>query len=151
MTQCNSKSLSFSNLGCQKVTADFDGGTLTSDGGMLLLREADRQLGLTAAINEVVPDSRNQFFITHEQEHMLRQRVFGIALGYEDLNDHTDLRVDPLLQVSTGRGIDEETPLASTSTLQRMENRITREAAAATNATFVESFINSFKGQPAPK
>ena len=151
MTQCNSNRLSFSNLCRQEVTADFDGGTLTSDGGMVLLREADRQLGLTAAINEVVPDPRNQFFITHEQEHMLRQRVFSIALGYEDLNDHTDLRVDPLLQVSTGRGIDEEIPLASTSTLHRMENRISREAAAAINATFVETFINSFKGQPAPK
>ena len=92
MTQCNSNHLSFSSLECKKVTADFNGGTLTSDGGMLLLREADRQLGLISAINDVIPDPRNPFFIVHEQEHMLRQRIFGISLGYEDLNDHDRLR-----------------------------------------------------------
>lgn len=151
MAECNTTHVEFSSLERKKVTADFNGGTLTSDGGMLLLREADRQLGLISAINDVIPDPRNPFFIVHEQKHMLRQRIFGIALGYEDLNDHTDLRVDPLLQVSTGRGTDDEIPLASTSTLHRLENRTSRKTAAEINATFVESFINSFKGQPAPK
>jgi hypothetical protein len=151
MTECNSNHLGFTSLRGKKITAVFDGGQLTSDGGVLLLREAERQLQLIGRIDEVIPDPRNPIYTVHEQEHMLRQRIFCIALGYEDLNDHTDLRVDPLLQVSTGRGIDEEIPLASTSTLHRLENRINRKTAAAINATFVESFIDSFKGQPAPK
>ena len=151
MTQCNTTRLEFSSLGRKKVTADFDGGNLTSDAGALILREAERYTGLIEAVNEAIPDPRNPSLTAHQQKHMLAQRIFGIALGYEDLNDHADLRVDPLMQVATERGIDEKFPMASTSTLHRLENRIDRKSLVEIHQRFVETFINSFKDQPPPK
>ena len=151
MIDCNRTVLTFSSLGRRKVVADFRGGSLTSDAGALLLREADRQLGLTAAINACIPDPRHPFFICHQQHHMLAQRMYGIALGYEDLNDHAALRVDPLLQAATERGVDPELPLASTSTLHRLENRIARKSLVDINKLFVEAFLASFKGKAPPK
>ena len=99
MTECNRKSLSFSRLGRQKIIADFDGGRLTSDAGALLLREADRRLGLTANLAGCITDPRDPSKITHDLKTLLRQRVFGVALGYEDLNDHATLRDDPLFAI----------------------------------------------------
>ena len=150
MTDCNRTPLTFSSLGRKQVVADFRGGALTSDAGVLLLRQADRQLGLTDALNALLPDPRHPFYICHQQRHMLAQRIYAIALGYEDLNDHAGLRMDPLMQVATERGIDPESPLASTSTLHRLENRINRKSLADINKLFVEIFIASFKGQQPP-
>jgi hypothetical protein len=90
MTQCNRSPILFASQGRRSVKAGFDGGSLTSDAGALLLREADRRLGLTAAMNAVTPDPRNQLLIVHQQLTMLRQRIYAIALGNEDLNDHQD-------------------------------------------------------------
>ncbi len=87
MTQCNTKHIEFSRVSGKKVQAVFDGGKITSDGGAPLLREIDRQLGLIEAINDCIPDPRNQDLIIHEQRTLLAQRIFGIALGYEDLNE----------------------------------------------------------------
>ncbi len=151
MTECNATTLEFSSLKRQKVVADFAGGQITSDAGALLLREADRRVGLVDAINAVIHDPRNPVYTIHQQRDMLAQRIFGIALGYEDLNDHAELRVDPLMQVATERGVDSEMPMASTSTLHRLENRISREELIALSKVFVECFIQSFEGQPAPK
>ena len=81
MTECNRQSLSFSSLGRQKITANFDGGRLTSDAGALLLREADRQLGLTADLAECIADPRDPAKITHDLKTLLRQRIYGIASG----------------------------------------------------------------------
>ena len=91
MTQCNSESIAFSSVGRRPVLADFTGGSITSDAGALLLREADRRLGLIDALDAVIPDPRNQQLITHQQATMLRQRIFAIAMGYEDGNDHQQL------------------------------------------------------------
>ena len=151
MTECNATTLEFSSLKRQKVVADFAGGQITSDAGALLLREADRRVGLVDAINAVIHDPRNPVYTIHQQRDMLAQRIFGIALGYEDLNDHAELRVDPLMQVATERGVDSEMPMASTSTLHRLENRISREELIGLSKVFVECFIQSFEGQPAPK
>ncbi len=139
MTECNATTLEFSSLKRQKVVADFAGGQITSDAGALLLREADRRVGLVDAINAVIHDPRNPVYTIHQQRDMLAQRIFGIALGYEDLNDHAELRVDPLMQVATERGVDSEMPMASTSTLHRLENRISREELIALSKVFVES------------
>ena len=119
MTDCNTDTLTFSSLGRRNVVADFRGGSLTSDAGALLLRPAHRQLGLTDAITACIPDPRHPFFICHQQRHRLAQRLYAIALGYEDLNDPAGLRVDPLMQAATGRSVDPKLPLASTSTLHR--------------------------------
>jgi hypothetical protein len=130
------------------VQADFAGGTLTSDAGALLLREVDRKLGLTAALDRVLPDPRNPFFIVHQQLTLLRQRIYGLALGYEDLNDQQALRVDPLLQLVTERGIKEDQPLGSPSTLCRLENRPERPALGAMAKILVEAFIASHDTPP---
>jgi hypothetical protein len=114
----------------------------------LLLREADRRLGLTAALNAAIPDPRNPFFIVHEQLTMLRQRIYAIALGNEDLNDHQGLRDDLLMQLATERGIKDDLPLASPPTLCRLENRITRPTLVEIAKVLVESFIASHASPP---
>src|SRR3954453_15365845 len=98
MTQRNTEALSFSSLGSRRLEADFSGGDLTTDAGALLLREADRRLGLLDALNAVLPDPRHPVLITHPQRALLAQRILGLACGYEDLNDHDTLRHDPLWQ-----------------------------------------------------
>ena len=148
MTECNRKSPSFSRLGRQKITANFDGGRLTSDAGALLLREADRQLGLTADLAECIADPRDPAKITHDVRTLLRQRVFGIALGYEDLNDHATLRDDPLFAVLAEQRPDPETPLGSPSTLCRFENAITRGSLSRMSEVLVEQFIASHERPP---
>ena len=128
MTDCITQPLLFSSLRRKKIQADFNGGSLTSDAGALLLRELDKRIGLIDAINNCIPDPRNPFYTVHQQRTMLAQRIFGIALGYEDLNDHQSLREDPLFQIISERGIKDELPLASPPTLCRLENRVDRKA-----------------------
>ncbi len=146
MTDCNTNPVLFSNLGRRTVEARFDGGNLTSDAGALLLREADRRLRLTAALDAVIPDPRNQDLIVHQQLMLLRQRIYAIALGNEDLNDHQGLREDPLMQLATERGIKPDVPLASPPTLCRLENRIGRDTLAAMAGVLVEQFVASQAG-----
>jgi Transposase DDE domain group 1 len=148
MTDCNSQPIVFSSLGRRNVVADFSGGAITSDSGALLLREVDRKLGLIDKLDAVIPDPRNQALITHQQVTMLRQRIFAIALGYEDGNDHQSLRDDPLMQLVTERGIDAEQPLASPPTLCRLENRVSRKTLADIAKVFVEAFIALHKTPP---
>ena len=148
MTDCNIQPLLFASLNHKKIQADFNGGSITSDAGALLLRELDKRIGLIDAINRCIPDLRNQFFIAHHQRTMLAQRILGIALGYEDLNDHQSLRNDSLFQIISERGIEEDMPLASPPTLCRLENRVSRKALAMISEVFVETFIRSYKKAP---
>ena len=126
MAECNFNPIVFSSLRRRQVVADFNGGAIVSDAGALLLREIDRKLGLIDRLDAVIPDPRNQSLITHQQVTMLRQRIFAVALGYEDGNDHQTLRDDPLMQLVSERGIDPDQPLASPPTLCRLENRVMR-------------------------
>ena len=148
MTECNRKSLSFSRLGRQKIIADFDGGRLTSDAGGLLLREADRHLGLTTGLAECIADPRDPSKITHDLRTLLCQRIFGIALGYEDLNDHATLRDDPLFAILAEQRPDPKAPLGSPPTLCRFENAITRGSLSRMSEVFVDQFIASHKRPP---
>jgi hypothetical protein len=148
MTECNGQQVLFSSLGRRQIEADWNGGTLTSDAGAVLLREVDRRVGLIDALNRCIPDPRNPIFIIHEQRTLLSQRIFGIALGYEDLNDQQGLREDPLFHVITERGVYQEQPLGSPPTLCRLENRVGREALVGMNGVFVETFIRSFAVPP---
>jgi hypothetical protein len=134
----------FPSFDRRKIEGSFTGGDVSSDGGVLLLRQADRRLGLTAALDRVLPDPRNPHFIIHRQVDLLRQRVYGLALGYEDLNDHATLRRDPAWQTALER--DEE--LASSPTLCRLENRVQRQAVVAFHRVLVEKFIASFSEAP---
>jgi hypothetical protein len=148
MTDCTPTSLVFSRQKSRTLCADFQGGHLTSDAGALLLREVDRKLGLIDALDRCIPDPRNPFYIAHAQKTLLAQRIFGIALGYEDLNDHQALREDPLFQVVTERGVKDDFPLASPPTLCRLENRANRPALVGMAQVLVETFIASHRTAP---
>ena len=149
MTYCNPTPLSFSSAKRRPLIAEFTAGRITSDAGLLLLREADRQLGLLDALDAAIPDPRNPFFVIHPQRTLLAQRVFGIACGYEDLNDHQQLRDDPLWQAATDHpGPDEDPTLASPPTLCRLENRVTRSSLIRMAAVLVEQFIASYATPP---
>lgn len=119
----------FQDLGVRKVVADFSGGTLSSDGGVLLLQQADRNLGLTRSLADCFGDQRDQRFVEHSRQELLAQRIYAEALGYEDINDHQQLRTDPLLATACGKkdplGLDRifhpGPALAAPSTLNRLE------------------------------
>jgi hypothetical protein len=120
MTECIQSGFGFEACGKREIVARFDGGTISSDGGVLLLRQTDKRLNLLPRLAQCFLDGRNQNQVEHSIQEMLSQRIYGLALGYEDLNDHEQLRNDPLLGVVAGRG-ELETPLAGKSTLNRME------------------------------
>jgi hypothetical protein len=130
-TECNTRPFDFQPLGSRQVTAGFDGGTITSDAGGLLLREVEAQTGLLADLACCFEDFRDPELIEHSVEELIKQRVFALALGYEDLNDHDQLRADPLLATLVGKRDvtgekrldlrDRGKPLAGKSTLNRLE------------------------------
>ena len=125
MPDCAQTFLNFPSFDRRKIEASFTGGNVSSDGGLMLLRQADRRLGLTRALDAVLHDPRNPDLITHRQIDLLRQRIFGLAAGYEELNDHDTLRNDLLWQSA----VDCESELASSPTLCRLENRADRQTA----------------------
>ena len=99
-TECKDQPLLFQDLGRRKVVADFSGGSVSSDGGVLLLRQVDRLLGVSQGLAQCFQDRRDARWVEHALDELLRQRLLGEALGYEDLNDHDLLRRDPLLAVA---------------------------------------------------
>jgi hypothetical protein len=124
-TECSQDSLDFASLGSRKVTAAFDGGAITSNAGALLLRETDRGIGLSREVAACFKDGRRQDRIEHAVETLVAQRIHGIALGYEDLNDHDDLRHDPVLGLLSGKAETRRSGcavLAGKSTLNRLEH-----------------------------
>jgi hypothetical protein len=134
MTECNAPSLAFQPLGPRAVTARFDGGYITSDGGALLLREVEHRTGILRRFAACFTDQRAPDHVEHPVDHLIKQRVYALALGYEDLNDHDQLRSDPLLAVLVGkpdptgqdraRARDRGKALAGKSTLNRLELRL---------------------------
>jgi hypothetical protein len=120
MTECNQSSFGFEALGSREIVARFDGGTISSDGGAFLLRQTDQRLNLLPRLAECFLDGRNQNLVEHSIQEMLSQRVYGLALGYEDLNDHEQLRHDPVFGILAGRE-DLQQALAGKSTLNRLE------------------------------
>jgi len=130
-TDCKEQPLLFQDLGSRKVVADFSGGTLSSDGGALLVRQVDAGLGLTASLAQCFTDERQAVYVDHSVQQLLAQRIYGLVLGYEDLNDHEWLRLDPLLATACDKrdptGQDRFNPahrgvaLAGASTLNRLE------------------------------
>jgi hypothetical protein len=121
MTECNQSRFEFATHFRREVVGEFTGGTISSDGGALLLRETDRRLNLLPRLAGCFLDGRNPGLVKHEVGQMLSQRVYGLALGYEDLNDHEQLRQDPLMQLMAGKADPGSEPLAGKSTLNRME------------------------------
>lgn len=126
------------------IEVSFDGGDITSDGGVILLRQADKNLRLCEQLSKILKDPRDQGRVEHSLLSMLKQRIFGIALGYEDLNDHDYLRKDPAIKSA----VDQEKVLASTSTLWRMEQNADRGAMAKIHELLFNIFIKSFNKPP---
>jgi len=157
MTECSGRRLDFGRHGGREVTASFDGGTMSSDGGAPLLAQVDRRLHLIDRLAECFQDERNPLLVTHKVRELLAQRVFAIALGYEDLNDHEQLRHDPLLGVLVGKHEPQCQPLAGKSTLNRLElsnGKRTRYKkihyqAEAIDALLVDVFIEAHAQPPA--
>jgi len=121
MTECTQSSFEFQAHFSRQVVVRFDGGTMTSDGGAVLLRETDRRLNLLPRLAGCFEDRRQPWLISHTVQEMVAQRVYALALGYEDLTDHDQLREDPLLEVLSGKQRVGEEPLAGKSTLNRLE------------------------------
>jgi hypothetical protein len=120
MTECTQTSFEFQAHNRREVRAEVDGSTLTSDAGGLLLRETDRRLNLLGRVAACFLDGRHPARTRHRVAEMIAQRVYGLALGYEDLNDHDRLRQDPVLKLLAGKQ-ELEQPLAGKSTLNRLE------------------------------
>ena len=154
-TDCNNPIAQFTPLARRQVLAEFDAGSISSDGGVLLLREVDRRINLLDRVDQLIPDPRDPLHIEHDQRTLIAQRVLAIACGWEDLNDHATLRNDLVLQLATNRkasggagDVDPDRPLASASTLCRLENRIDRQACVRINELLVELFVESHKTPP---
>ena len=144
MTDCIQEPLPFPRCKGRQVEARFSGGDITSNGGVLLLRQADRAVGLTERVAKALTDPRRQASCVHDALSIVRQRVYGLALGYEDLNDHDELRRDLALQTA----VDRDRALASASTLCRFEQRAGRAEAVRLHEVLVEQFIASYKRPP---
>lgn len=144
MTECNTQQELFPAYKSYKIDFDFEGGDITSDAGSLLLRQVDRRIGLTRDLNKALKDNRRKNSCDHTMLSLLKQRIYGLALGYEDLNDHKSLRYDLALQTA----VERDEVLASSPTLCRLENTADRESAWAISNLLVEKFISSFKAAP---
>jgi hypothetical protein len=168
-TECTPEQLDFHALGRREVICRFDGGRITSDGGGLLLREVDRRVGLLDRLSACFTDYRNPNSIEHSVSELVAQRVYGLALGYADLNDHDALRADSVLALLAGkrdltgesreRERDRGYPLAGSSTLNRLElstpalaadDRYKRIAAdaVALDRLLVDLFLESYEKPP---
>jgi Transposase DDE domain group 1 len=121
MTECSQDSFAFASAFRREVVARFDAGPVSSDGGALLLREVAEKVHLLSRLAACFVDGREPGRIEHTVEQLLSQRLYALALGYEDLNDHDTLRLDPLLALLTGKREPGEESLASKSTLNRLE------------------------------
>ena len=129
-TECSAERFDFGTVGRREVVGSFDGGAITSDAGALLLGATDRVVGLVDRFAACFNDYRKPERIEHRVATLVGQRVFGIALGYEDVNDHDDLRRDPVMAVLAGKleaGRANCAPVAGKSTLNRLE--LSRETA----------------------
>jgi hypothetical protein len=148
MTNDTTLPFSFPAVQTKKVTADFDGGRLTSDGGVMLLAMAERRLGLARRLAAVFPDRRDPRRVTHTFADMIRARVFAIAQGYEDANDLDHLRTDPAFKLACGRLPDTGDDLCSQPTLSRLENAPRLKDVIRLTYALVDAWIGSYPRPP---
>jgi hypothetical protein len=159
-TECSAERLGFAPVEKRRVVASFDGGKITSDAGALLLGQADRAIGLVDRFAGCFQDARDPDLIEHEVKTLVGQRVFAIALGYEDLNDHDELRHDPVMAVLAGKLKPVRqakcAPLAGKSTLNRLELSLPQPSRykkishrpEAIEALFVDLFLEAHEAAP---
>ena len=140
--------VSLARLGGKRVEAAFDGGLLTSDSGVMLLREVASRVGISDRIVKAVGDRRHQGYVEHPLADLVHQRVFQMACGYEDANDCHALRQDPAFKAACDRLPVTGAALASQPTMSRFENRISRSDLYRIAQAFVDLFIASYKKPP---
>jgi len=147
MNRTSQNCLHFSSISDKEVRADFTGGQMTSDAGVMLLRETEKKVGIIDSLSQVIRDERHQSYIKHQLKGLLSQRVFQIACGYEDANDSNDLRVDPAIKAACEK-LPSEEELASQPTFSRLENSIRKKDLYRIAESFVENFIASYETPP---
>lgn len=147
MPKCTNKKLDFGRLGRRVIEADFNGGDLSSEAGVLLLRRMDQRLGLCTSAARALGDGRQRGKVRHSLASMLAQRVYGLCQGWSDVCDHNALRADLAMQTAVGR----DEALASAPTLSRLETAATPEQAWALHGVLMEQFIASRRPGPAPR
>lgn len=145
MTQNTKQMMIFKDIFHKKVTADFNGGDVSSDGGLLFLREVESKVKIIKRITDVLNDKRHPGYVKHQVNQLLTQRVFQVASGYEDANDSDRLKDDPILKIVCDRLTGS---LASQPTMSRFENSISRTDLYRIAQAFVDSFIGSYKRTP---
>lgn len=144
MPKCTDERVSLGRVGRRVIEAAFDGGDIVSDGGVLLLRQMDRRLGLTRSAAAVFNDPRRSASVKHGLREMLAQRIYALCCGWQDVTDHNTLRRDAVLQTAVGR-VEE---LASGATLSRLETSSAAGDAAALHGVLLDQFIASRTGAP---
>lgn len=149
MTDDTIPPFSFPAVGRKKITAAFDGGRLSSDGGVMLLAQAERRLGIADRLAALMPDRRDPARVTHAMADMIRARIFAIACGYEDCNDFGPLRADPAFKLACGRLPESGPDLASQPTLSRLENAPTVRDAIRLSYALVDQWLASYPAAPA--
>lgn len=135
-------------FGNRTISANFDGGSLSSDAGLLLVREIDKKLGLTKRLADCIRDRRDQSKVKVTIAEMLCQRVFGIAAGYEDCNDHDSLNSDPMMKLAAGRAPISGEDLASQPTLSRLENSVSSTELMRMEEVLLDVFVRSHRAKP---
>ena len=132
----------------KKVIADFDGGQISSDGGALLLKETEQQVGIIEALNAALNDRRDQRYVIHPLSEQLQQRIYQIACGYEDGNDSDTLKDDPVFKICAGKTPESKQALSSQPTICRFENAPSRTELYRISLAFVDHFIDSYDEEP---
>ncbi len=140
--------LTFGQLERRPIVADFDGGHISSDGGLLLIKQLDEHYGLSAKIAECFTDHREAAYVEYPLQTLVSQRLYGLVQGYEDLNDHEQLRHDPMLGIAVGKLESHHgrcAPLAGKSTLNRLEKSYRRDGSDAVNSRYVKTEVDPMK------
>jgi hypothetical protein len=147
MKDCTKQLLLFKGISNKKIEADFDGGEVSSDAGLLFLREVENRVGIVRKIASIIRDRRHPGYVKHQFLNLLKQRIFQIACGYEDGNDSNALREDPIMKIACERLPDDEV-LASQPTISRFENSLSRTDLYRIAEVFVDAFIDSYNEPP---
>lgn len=142
MTDCTSQ-LAFGFHPGRDIVGDFSAARISSDGGLLLIRQADERLGISKALAELLPDSRDADKVSHSRLEQVRQRLYQICLGYEDCNDADWLRTDPVFKTVCDLLPDSGAPLSSQPTLSRFENAVDGRSLNAMRNWFEQSYVDS--------
>ena len=140
--------MKLSSVNGKKVLADFDGGQISSDAGVLLLKETEQQVGIINSIKAALDDKRDQRYVKHSLSELLQQRIYQIACGYEDANDSDTLRDDPVFKMCVGKMPESDEALSSQPTICRLENAPSRTELYRISEAVADNFTDSYDEEP---